>query len=176
MLSAALIIDWQRDFADERGSLYVPECKLVAEELSRVANMSPLVVLTKCWHKPSDPSFKKNGGEWPDHCLVGSWGAKMANSFNSFANTGLVLHKTGYSPFFNAPGVSTGLYEYLDGMGVVTLDVGGVALEYCVRHAVLDALQLGFDVNVHRGAIAAITTAGRDIVFDTLAQAGANII
>lgn len=42
----------------------------------------------------------------------------------------------------------TGLVERLQGLGVRRLWVGGLALDYCVRASVLDAVKAGFEVHL----------------------------
>src|SRR5690606_2352924 len=77
--SALVVVDVQNDFADPRGSLYVPggaEVIAVINELVE-ANRGAFVVYTQDWHPPATPHFEKNGGDWPVHCVAGSWGAAL---------------------------------------------------------------------------------------------------
>lgn len=171
---ALVVVDFQNDFAHPQGSLYVPECAKIGERLTQLADEARCVVLTKCWHPDDDPSFKANGGEWPIHGLRGKWGSEMSVLFRS-VNVSMVLHKVGYSPFMNG-GDTTGLYEWLDTLGVHELGFGGVALDFCVRAGALDALQLGFKVSVHADAVAAVDTLRSRVVFEELAAKGAAIV
>ncbi|WP_457551254.1 isochorismatase family protein, partial [Desulfobacula sp.] len=51
-----------------------------------------------------------------------------------------------YSRFFDDGGMKTGLDECLRSYQVTTLIVYGLAMAYCVKASVMDALKLGFQV------------------------------
>ena len=46
--------------------------------------------------------------------------------------------------------------------GVDTVDVAGLALDYCVKATALDARRAGFGVTVHRGATRAVEVSPGD--------------
>ena len=76
-----VIVDLQKDFYDPSGALYVKGGEKVVEEIRKLI-LTDLqinqVIFTVDWHTPEDYSFKKNGGEWPIHCLQYSEGASLA--------------------------------------------------------------------------------------------------
>ena len=75
-----VIVDLQKDFYDPSGALYVKGGEKVVEEIRKLI-LTDLqinqVIFTVDWHTPEDFSFKKNGGEWPIHCLQHSEGASL---------------------------------------------------------------------------------------------------
>jgi len=50
----------------------------------------------------------------------------------------------------------TDLAPLLRERGVTRVHVGGLALDYCVKHTALDARRAGFDVVLHRDATRAV--------------------
>ena len=83
MKETLVIVDRQKDFTDSLGSLYV----LGAEDtelntlkyIERNSDRIKEVIFTVDWHLPSDKSFERNGGTWPDHCLQFSEGAGISD-------------------------------------------------------------------------------------------------
>ena len=83
MKETLVIVDRQKDFTDSLGSLYV----LGAEDtelntlkyIERNSDRIKEVIFTVDWHLPSDKSFERNGGIWPDHCLQFSEGAGISD-------------------------------------------------------------------------------------------------
>ena len=74
---ALIIVDFQKDFADKNGSLYVQGAEKALENIKKYINENKLdsVIFTLDWHNPDDHSFKENGGQWPVHCVQYSEGA-----------------------------------------------------------------------------------------------------
>jgi nicotinamidase-related amidase len=79
-MKTLVIVDLQKDFYDPSGALYVKGGEKVVEEIKKLI-LTDLqinqVIFTVDWHTPEDYSFKKNGGEWPVHCLQYSEGASL---------------------------------------------------------------------------------------------------
>ncbi len=91
---------------------------------------------------------------WPDHCVQHSEGAALHPLLKQQA-IAAVFHKgqnrsiDSYSAFFdNGHRQKTELDGWLRGQGIVELTVLGLATDYCVKFTVLDALALGYAVNV----------------------------
>ena len=91
---------------------------------------------------------------WPDHCVRQTEGAELHPLLNQKA-IGAVFHKgenpaiDSYSAFFdNGHRQKTALDAWLRHHEITELIVLGLATDYCVKFTVLDALQLGYTVNV----------------------------
>src|SRR3954465_5381256 len=79
--TALVIVDLQNDFADPAGSLAVHGgANLVPisnGEIAMARSEAAPVVFTQDWHPESTPHFAKDGGIWPVHCVMESWGAAL---------------------------------------------------------------------------------------------------
>jgi nicotinamidase/pyrazinamidase len=149
--SALLLVDIQRDFC-AGGALPVPDGDAVVAPANRWiararAEHLP-VIASRDWHPVNHVSFRERGGPWPPHCVQGSPGAEFHPDLRVPTDALVVSKGTepdhdAYSDFDR-----TGLAERLRALGVDRLFIGGLALEYCVRATVLDALAAGFEVRV----------------------------
>jgi nicotinamidase/pyrazinamidase len=171
--SALLVIDVQVDFCPG-GSLAVPEGNDIVPLVNRLAGQVPRVVATQDWHPRNHVSFASNhpgkspfdviptaSGDqvlWPDHCVPGTSGAQFHPDLDTLAFDLIVRKGTNpeldsYSAFFeNDHKTPTGLHFYLNGLGVETVYLVGLALDVCVFYSALDAVQLGYRTVVVRDA------------------------
>jgi nicotinamidase/pyrazinamidase len=89
---------------------------------------------------------------WPVHCVQGTRGAELHDSLDRSKITEVFRKGTdptidSYSAFFdNGKRKATGLADWLRERWISRLYVMGLATDYCVKHTVLDAISLGFDV------------------------------
>jgi nicotinamidase/pyrazinamidase len=171
--TALLVVDFQNDFADPQGSLYVSGAEDVVDrinqEIERAARAGALVVYTQDWHPRSTPHFATDGGIWPVHCVAGTWGADL---YPKLDVVGAVVRKgtggeDGYSGFsVRDPGSgeesSTGLAQMLESGGIERTVIVGLATDYCVKETALDALRLGYPVTVLEDAVRAVELAPGD--------------
>ncbi len=166
---ALIIVDVQNDFADPKGSLSVrgaPEViPVINHEAVLARSNGALLVLTQDWHPAHTPHFKRDGGPWPVHCVVDSWGSDLHPALDVPEGTPIVRKgsngEDGYSAFMmrdalTGKDVPTMLHPLLQAAGVTDVVVVGVATDYCVRATALDALELGFGTTVLTDAIAAV--------------------
>jgi nicotinamidase/pyrazinamidase len=158
---ALIVVDVQNDFCPG-GALAVPDGDAVVEPINRLAAAAPFVVATRDWHPPDHGSFAEQGGPWPVHCVAGSRGAELhpgidRSRVDAVVDKGQARDTEGYSGF-----EATGLEALLRSRGVDTVDVAGLALDYCVRATALDAKQAGFNVVVHRDATRAVEVSPGD--------------
>lgn len=90
---------------------------------------------------------------WPDHCVIGTRGWQL-NSDLPLHRASVILRKgtrqlcDSYSAFFENDRNSTGLAECLRARSIEKVVVVGLAGDYCVAWSALDAVRLGFKVEV----------------------------
>jgi nicotinamidase/pyrazinamidase len=166
--TALIVVDYQNDFADPSGSLYVGGGERllgsINAEIASAVSSSALVVYTQDWHPPSTPHFEKDGGIWPLHCVAETWGAGLVFGLQVAGADRVrkgVAGEDGYSAFSvrdPESGVSsgTGLDERLQSAGIERVVVCGLATDYCVKETALDAVRLDFAVVVRCDLIAAV--------------------
>lgn len=166
MKNAALIlVDIQNDFLPG-GALAVPGGDAIIAVVNRIQPLFDLVVATQDWHPPGHESFASNHARakpfdqttlhglpqtlWPDHCVQGTWGAEFAPSLD-MRRAAAIFRKgsdpqiDSYSAFFdNGRRKSTGLADYLHGLGVESVYLAGLAADICVWFTALDAANAGF--------------------------------
>lgn len=189
--TALIVTDVQNDFADPAGSLYVPGGEEVIErvnaEIDRAADAGSVVVYTQDWHPPSTPHFEKDGGVWPVHCVVGTWGAELHPRLRVIEGAPIVQKGTGgedgYSGFTVRDPTSgeehgTVLEELLRERGVRRTTVVGLATDYCVKETALDALAKGFETTVLTDAVRAVERREGDgsRALEELREAGAAVV
>ncbi|MCB9287120.1 MAG: bifunctional nicotinamidase/pyrazinamidase [Lewinellaceae bacterium] len=168
-MRALVVVDIQNDFCPG-GALEVPEGDQVVPVANEMMKKFNLVVATQDWHPANHGSFaanhpwrrpgdviQLNGQEqilWPMHCVQGSFGAEFVPGLDTSRFRKVFVKGTdpeidSYSGFFdNGHKKATGLGGYLQEQGVKEVYIQGLALDYCVKYSVLDALQLGFKTHV----------------------------
>lgn len=154
-MRALIVVDVQNDFCPG-GALAVPDGDAVVEPINRMAREAPLVIATRDWHPADHGSFAARGGPWPVHCVAGTAGAELhpgieRDRVDVVLDKGQALDRDGYSGF-----EGTELERLLREHDVDTVDITGLALDYCVKATALDARRAGLNVVVHRGATRAV--------------------
>jgi nicotinamidase/pyrazinamidase len=148
---AVIAVDVQNDFCPG-GALAVPAGDEVVPVLNRWIDRSEAagatVVVSRDWHPADHCSFEARGGPWPVHCVRDTPGAGLHRSLHVpdtavRVDKGTDVEQECYSGF-----AGTGLGERLRRLGVRRVFVGGLALDYCVKATVLDALAEGFETHV----------------------------
>ena len=130
------------------------------------------------WHPENTTHFAKYGGKWPAHCVQDTLGAEFHKDLllkdALIISKGMRVEDDAYSPFEGVDPNNRPLDNILKYVGVTDLYIGGLATDYCVKAAVLDALKLGYKtyflsdasraVNINSGdgdqAIAEMVAAG----------------
>ncbi|MFN2490487.1 MAG: isochorismatase family protein [Actinomycetota bacterium] len=165
--SALLVVDVQNDFADPNGSLYVEGgdaiVSVIDREIEGARHADALVVYTQDWHPEVTPHFSKDGGVWPVHCVMGTWGAEFHPDLDV---AGDVVRKgsdgeDGYSGFSMKEPVTgavepTSLESLLRARDIERVVVVGLATDYCIRETALDALDRRFATTVLAHAVRAV--------------------
>lgn len=197
-MKTLLIIDLQNDFMPG-GSLAVPKADELVPIINELMPNYPLVVATQDWHPAEHGSFAANhpGAPvfsqgtlaglpqtlWPVHCVQNTGGACFAPGLDSRKITkifpkGENAEIDSYSGFFdNGQRAATGLHPWLQSKQVSELTVVGVATDYCVKFTVLDALRLGYRVNLLANGCRGVDLQPGDVALalETMAAAGAVI-
>jgi nicotinamidase/pyrazinamidase len=187
--TALLVVDVQNDFADPAGSLAVRDgaavIPVLAEEIEAALEAGSLIAYSQDWHPEVTPHFAKDGGVWPAHCVMSTWGAELHPDLPVY---GHVVHKgsngeDGYSAFtmrdtLTGETTETELHRLLAARGVRRLVLAGLATDYCVLATGLDAVRLGYETIVLSDAIRAVDLepGDGDHALEKLAAAGAAIV
>ncbi|EPL9568358.1 bifunctional nicotinamidase/pyrazinamidase [Providencia rettgeri] len=172
MKTALLLVDLQNDFCTG-GTLAVNESEHVIDVANKAITVCQqkniTVIASQDWHPADHLSFAENSGTqigdigelnglpqvwWPVHCVQGKQGASFHPRLNMQAiqeafTKGENPQVDSYSAFFDNDKVSqTRLHTWLQAKGVTHLIIMGIATDYCVKFTVLDALNLGYSVDV----------------------------
>ena len=198
---ALLLVDIQNDFC-AGGALAVAEGDSTVDIANAMIawcnTRGEAVVASQDWHPADHGSFASqhsvepfSAGElaglpqtfWPDHCVQNSEGAALHPLLNQRA-IDAVFHKgenpliDSYSAFFdNGHRQETALHSWLQQHGIRELVILGLATDYCVKFTVLDALTLGYEVNVITDGCRGVNLAPQDSsqAFMEMAAAGATL-
>ena len=174
-----LIIDVQNDFcpggalAVNEGDAVVPPLNALARALAAKGGRA---AATQDWHPAGHVSFasshngKKPGDTvdtplvkgqalWPDHCVQGTRGAAFheeldLNPVSLIIRKGFRSGLDSYSAFFeNDQKTPTGLDGWINGLGIKTVILGGLATDYCVFFSAMDCKNLGFNTIIASDAV-----------------------
>lgn len=169
---ALLLVDLQNDFC-AGGALAVAEGDSTVDVANTLIDWCQArgepVLATQDWHPANHGSFASQHQVapfsqgvldglaqtfWPDHCVQHSEGAALhpllkASAMDAVFHKGQNPSIDSYSAFFdNGHRQKTGLDDWLREHGIAELTIMGLATDYCVKFTVLDALKLGYRVNV----------------------------
>jgi nicotinamidase/pyrazinamidase len=156
---ALIVVDIQNDFC-AGGSLAVPEGDQIVPEINpwiALADERGIPIFaSRDWHPKHHISFKERGGPWPPHCIQGTQGAEFHPDLRLPANATIISkatdpEKESYSAFGD-----TDLADRLRITNTERLWIGGLALDYCVRHTAIDARRLGYEVHLIANATRAV--------------------
>lgn len=80
MKKILIVVDFQNDFCNPKGSLYVDGASMAKEAIMKYIRDNKdiiSVLFTVDWHTIDHCSFDINGGEWPVHCVQHTWGSHV---------------------------------------------------------------------------------------------------
>lgn len=190
MTHALLIIDVQNDFT-EGGALGVDGGHSVASGITALLaahrDVYDLVVASRDWHDGDSDNgghFAPAGTEpdfvetWPVHCVADTEGAAYDPGFDTAAVDVHIRKGQGvpaYSIFEGTDAAGSRLGDVLTERGVTSLDVVGIATDYCVRASVLDAVAHGQHVRVFTDLVAGVAPESSETALAELAHAGVEL-
>lgn len=201
MTRALLLVDLQNDFC-AGGALAVAGGDSTVDIANALIEWckarGDAVVASQDWHPANHGSFASQQNVepyaeglldglpqtfWPDHCVQNTEGAALHPLLQAKA-IDAVFHKgenpaiDSYSAFFdNGHRQKTQLDDWLRHHNVSELIVLGLATDYCVKFTVLDALTLGYSVNVITDGCRGVNLHSQDSAqaFMEMAAAGATL-
>lgn len=94
-----IIVDFQRDFCNPQGSLYVKGSEEAQAQIMahiRADDSIDQIIFTLDWHPTDHCSFADNGGQWPRHCVnytigAGIPGALLRTAYHRTKNVSFFL-------------------------------------------------------------------------------------
>jgi len=190
MSRALFIIDVQNDFT-EGGALGVDGGAAVAaritEFLAAHAADYAIVLASRDWHDGHNDNGGHFAGEadpdfvdtWPVHCVAGTEGAAYHPALRTDKVDYHIRKGQGvpaYSIFEGRTEAGSTVHNLLDEHGIDSIDVVGIATDYCVRASALDALAHGQRVRVLTDLVAGVAPQTSEAALAELAHAGAEVV
>ena len=189
MRKALIVVDVQNDFCPG-GSLAVDDGDVVATRITQWLESGRerylVVVATMDWHPaPGNiPAFghfsdaPDYATTWPPHCVQGTAGAELHP--NLVLPSGSVVVRKGqvaaaYSGFEGRDDTGSPLAEILRREGIDTVDVVGLATDYCVKATAMDAKALGLTVGVLTSMVAGVAPASARRALDEMQTVGIEV-
>jgi len=180
-----VIVDVQNDFC-EGGSLAVAGGAATAAKISRylaaAGGRYGQVVATRDYHVDPGSHFSETPDftdSWPPHCVVGSHGAEFHPEFDISPVAAVFSkgsHEAAYSGFEGADEAGTPLAAWLRAHGVDSLDVAGIATDYCVRATAIDAVREGFSTRVLLELTVGVDPTTTAEAIEAMREAGAELV
>ncbi|MFC4356231.1 cysteine hydrolase family protein [Chryseomicrobium palamuruense] len=163
MKEALLVVDYTFDFVADEGSLTCGKPGQVIEK--RIVELCEIflkeqheIVFPVDLHFKYDP-FHPETKLFPPHNIEGTSGRDLYGSLNTFYQNHKEsiywMDKRRYSSFSG-----TNLDQYLRERGVTHVHIVGVCTDICVLHTAVDAYNLGYQITVHRDAVASFDPEG----------------
>ncbi|MDE3195703.1 MAG: isochorismatase family protein [Acidobacteriota bacterium] len=165
-MKAFFDIDTQIDFLFPAGALYVPGAERLIPAVARLNRLAmqksiPLIS-TMCAHPENAEEFRV----WPPHCVAGTVGQRKPAALLVGASQAF-LEKNELDLFSN-PAAE----RLVDELNIDECCVYGVALDHCVRCAVLGLLKRGRRVHLVLDAVAAVSKEAGDRALQDFAREG----
>jgi nicotinamidase/pyrazinamidase len=181
-------VDTQNDFMNADGALYVPDAEGIKPNIARIqkyvrskrksdisAAQGIREVKSRDVHVGFEPELQKNGGPFPDHCMINTVGQENiketaplkpmyvehyeynAQGINRVIDHRgeIIIQKQHYDVFTNP-----NTRNIVTGLNIHAAVLYGVATDYCVKAAALGLREMGIDVYLVTDAISAVTAEG----------------
>ena len=181
-MRALIVVDVQKDFC-EGGSLAVSGGAAVAAGLTELLadHQYDHVVATMDFHIDPGSHFSDEPDyrdSWPRHCVVGTEGVDFHPAFDPGAIEAVFTKgefSAAYSGFEGADESGTTLTDWLHSRDVDSVDVVGIATDYCVKATAADAVAAGFTTRVLLGLTAGVSPTTTAAAVESLRAAGVAI-
>ncbi|HTM86238.1 MAG TPA: isochorismatase family protein [Mycobacterium sp.] len=186
-MRALIIVDVQNDFC-EGGALPVPGAAAVAVDITRYLDTATgrgryqHVVATQDFHIDPGEHFSGHPDyrtSWPPHCVAGTAGAEFHPALDTDRIEAVFkkgAYDAGYSGFDGVDDDGTALGDWLHRHRVNSVDVVGVATDYCVRGTAEDAIRAGFATAVLPHLIAGVAADSTAAALAALRSAGVALV
>ena len=183
-MRALIIVDVQNDFC-EGGSLAVAGGTAVARSITSLLAEGnhgyDHVVATKDYHIDPGGHFAEHpdyARSWPVHCVAGTAGSEFhpdlaTDPIDAVFRKG--EHAAAYSGFEGHDDDGTPLAAWLRARDVDTVDVVGIATDYCVRATAVDAAANGFRTRVLLGLTAGVNPGTTAEAITSLSDGGVEV-
>ena len=182
MNKAIIIVDVQNDFC-ELGNLAVEGGADTAANISSylAGHRYDCVVATRDAHIDPGAHFSDHPDfvdSWPPHCVENTLGAMLHENL-TYRTFSAVFAKgnytAAYSGFEGTNEQGMPLADYLRYRNIESVDICGLATDYCVKETALDAVRRGFETTVLIDLTAAVHPDNVRSVTDELTRAGVRI-
>ncbi|RXZ76628.1 cysteine hydrolase [Paenibacillaceae bacterium] len=164
-MKALIVIDYTVDFVVGKLPCGQPAIDIeqrISELTQQFADEGEVVVMAVDLHDEED-AYHPEHRLFPPHNLRGTAGrelyGKLKGTFEGLQNNPAVywMDKTRYSAF-----AGTDLELKLRERGIAELHLVGVCTDICVLHTAVDAYNKGFQIVVHKDAVASFNEQGHD--------------
>jgi nicotinamidase/pyrazinamidase len=191
MARALFVIDVQNDFC-EGGALAceggAAVARKISEYLQRHKSDYDFVIASRDWHTPGDANgghFPSDGtapdylSTWPLHCIANTKGAEYHPNLDQQL---IDIHirkgqgAPGYSIYEGVTESGETFADLLMRLQVESVDVVGIATDYCVRASALDSAKHNLDVRVISSLTAGVSPASVEKSIDELVDAGVVVV
>jgi nicotinamidase-related amidase len=177
-MKALIVIDYTFDFVLGKLPCGQPAVEIedrVAALTEQFVSGGEFVVMAVDLHEEQD-AYHPEQRLFPPHNIRGTEGRRLYGKLDTVyqANRDSVywMDKTRYSAF-----CGTDLEQRLRERRISELHLIGVCTDICVLHTAVDAYNKGFDIRVHRDAVASFNPAGHEWALQHFAQVlGAEVL
>ncbi len=178
---ALLIVDVQNDFCPG-GKLAVRKGDQIISPLNDAIKIFRQyhypIIASRDWHPKKTSHFEKFGGNWPQHCIRNTKGARFHPHLclppeTIIISKGMNPEQDSYSAFHGKDANGHSLGDLLNQKDIQELFIAGIATDYCVKHSALDALKKGFKVYLLSNAVKGVRLKDSMQALREMQQAGA---
>jgi nicotinamidase-related amidase len=177
-----VVVDMLYDFID--GALACQGAETAVQNAVKFIEENPdcSVIYVLDHHPANHSSFVEYGGIWPVHCVAGTRGGDIHESFYTLSK-GAPSEDNSYFKGCDAAVEQYSGFEAVNGAGVKIMDalsdnvvVCGIATEYCVKATCLDILSAGHSVELVESALAYVDYNGHKETLIELQNRGVQLI